>query len=65
LVGFHLGQDAGQHRPRLILRGRKSDLVDHLVQGVWLQADASVLLGEQNQRELLRVDALDVRLEAL
>ena len=63
-IALEAGEDAGQDGPRLVAGGRERRLVERLAQDVLGDARRRPLPGGLDRRELVRVDALDVRLEA-
>ena len=63
LVALEPGQDAGQDRPGLVAGRGEGGLGQGLAQDVLGDPGRRPLAGGPDRRELVRVDALDVRLE--
>ena len=63
LVALELGEDAGQDRARLVARGRERGLGQGPAQDVLGDPRGRPVAGGLDGRELVGVDALDVRLE--
>jgi hypothetical protein len=61
---LELCQDAGEDRAALVGGGGEGNLLNRRAQHVWLDGDASFTLWHRHDGELLRVNALDVRLTA-